>query len=127
MRSFFGVLKISEIDDGQFRMLPHGTTMHGAQRIRDDDEDDRSTGRPEPLDVLLRRLRDGAGASMRRARAPAADHASPSSGSAPARSPAGRKPATRVTYYEIDPLVVRIARDPNLFTFLANARPTCRS
>lgn len=29
-----------------------------------------------------------------------------------------QRPGTRLTYYEIDPAVVRIARDPRLFTFL---------
>src|SRR5215471_16739904 len=35
VRSFFGVHKIVDTPDGQFRVLLHGTTEHGAQRIRD--------------------------------------------------------------------------------------------
>ena len=36
MRSFFGVHKITETSDGQFRVFLHGTTIHGAERLRDD-------------------------------------------------------------------------------------------
>ena len=48
VRSFFGIFKIVESSDGRFRVLQHGTTMHGAQRIRDD-AGLPVTGRPEPL------------------------------------------------------------------------------
>ena len=48
VRSFFGVHKIIETTDGQFRTLMHGTTEHGAQRIRDADGKP-IIGRPEPL------------------------------------------------------------------------------
>ena len=48
MRSFFGIFKVVESSDGRFRVLQHGTTMHGAQRIRDDNGQP-VTGRPEPL------------------------------------------------------------------------------
>ena len=41
-RSFFGVHRVSITDDGQFRQLAHGTTVHGIERIA-------ATGRPEPL------------------------------------------------------------------------------
>ena len=36
-RSFFGVHKVAEIADGKARILYHGTTIHGAQRLRNDD------------------------------------------------------------------------------------------
>ena len=45
MRSFFGVHKITETADGRFRLLSHGTTLHGGERIRDDDGKP-ITGRP---------------------------------------------------------------------------------
>src|SRR5262249_9275181 len=48
VRSFFGVHKIIETTDGQFRTLQHGTTEHGAQRIRDANGAP-IAGRPEPL------------------------------------------------------------------------------
>src|ERR1051326_1615267 len=36
MRSFFGVHKITETADGRFRVFLHGTTIHGAEQLRDD-------------------------------------------------------------------------------------------
>src|SRR5260370_24720519 len=36
-RSFFGVHKVVEVADGRARLLYHGTTMHGAQRLRNED------------------------------------------------------------------------------------------
>jgi hypothetical protein len=46
-RSFFGVNKIAEVMNGQFRTLTHGTTLHGAERIRNADGTP-YTGLPEP-------------------------------------------------------------------------------
>ena len=48
VRSFFGVHKIMDVEDGQFRILQHGTTEHGAQRIRDE-QGRPMTGRPDVL------------------------------------------------------------------------------
>jgi hypothetical protein len=36
-RSFFGVYRVSASYDNEFNILKHGTTLHGAQRIRDAD------------------------------------------------------------------------------------------
>ncbi len=35
-RSYFGVYRVILSDDGQFNVLQHGTTLHGAQRVRDE-------------------------------------------------------------------------------------------
>lgn len=34
-RSYFGVYRVMLSEDGKFNLLTHGTTLHGAQRIRD--------------------------------------------------------------------------------------------
>ncbi len=34
-RSYFGVYRVYQSEDAQFNLLTHGTTLHGAQRIRD--------------------------------------------------------------------------------------------
>src|SRR5262249_46527962 len=47
VRSFFGVVKISETSDGRFRLMSHGTTLHGGQQIKDNDGN-LITGRPKP-------------------------------------------------------------------------------
>ncbi len=36
-RSYFGVYRVSLSDDSDFNVLTHGTTLHGAQRIRDEE------------------------------------------------------------------------------------------
>src|SRR5690606_30262571 len=35
VRSFFGVLRVQETAEADLRFLVHGTTVHGAQRIKD--------------------------------------------------------------------------------------------
>ena len=46
------------------------------------------------------------------------------SASAPAASPATGRSAEHWTFYEIDPTVVRIARDPRMFRFLSECAPS---
>jgi hypothetical protein len=121
VRSFFGVHKITETSDGRFRTLSHGTTLHGGQRIRDDNGN-AITGRPEPIMYYY----DGSGLAqvLDAARA----HANRpinyaviglGTGSLACRAEAN----DTVHYYEIDRSIIRIARDPNLFNFLSECRP----
>ena len=92
-RSYFGVYRVTQSESGDFNVLTHGTTLHGAQRIRDEDGTPRL--RHHTRHLLLSRQPDGArGQASRRAvstRARRARAASASSGSAPARSPATRR------------------------------------
>src|ERR1700730_11289917 len=121
VRSFFGVAKVVESPDGQFRILQHGTTMHGAQRIRAADGAP-VNGQPEQL--LYSRDRSGVGQTFDAVRA---QRQGPiryaviglGTGSLACRA----EPQDTVDYYEIDPAIVRIARDPALFSFLAECRP----
>ncbi len=116
VRSFFGVAKISESPDGEFRILQHGTTMHGAQRIRDADGEP-VIGPTEPLLYYY----DGSAIAQ-------AIDAAQGAPAAPIRYRRDRtrhrlarlpgRARRRVHYYEIDPAIIRIARDPELFTFL---------
>src|SRR5260370_26755732 len=48
VRSFFGVHKIADSEDGRFRVLSSGTALHGAERIRDTSGNPVS-GRPDIL------------------------------------------------------------------------------
>ncbi len=121
-RSFFGVSKVVETADGQFRLLQHGTTLHGGQRIREPNGELAAIDPPEPLlyywdgsaiaqafeavrarvDGPVRFAVIGLGAGALACRA---------------------APHDTVHYYEIDPAIVRIARDPYLFSFLWVCRP----
>src|SRR6202046_3743628 len=48
VRSFFGVHKIVGTPHGQYPVMMHGTTIHGAQKFKNDDGTP-VTGRPEPI------------------------------------------------------------------------------
>jgi hypothetical protein len=117
VRSFFGVAKVVESPDHRFRILQHGTTMHGAQRI-DVDGAQPPAERPEPLLYYW----DGS-AIAQAFDAVQAQSAAPlryaviglGTGSLACRA----RPHEQVDFYEIDPAIVRIAHDPTLFTFLS--------
>ena len=119
-RSFFGVHRIAESKDGRFRVLFHGTTIHGAMRIREEDGRP-SAGSPEPTTYYAT---GGAIAdSMQVARAiqgGAIGHTAVV-GLGTGSLACQRRPGEKMTFYEIDPEVIRIARDPSLFRFL----PVC--
>ena len=48
VRSFFGVHKIVVTPDGHYHVLMHGTTIHGAEKFRNNDGTP-VVGRPEPI------------------------------------------------------------------------------
>jgi len=120
VRSFFGVHKISESSDGRFRLLSHGTTLHGGQRIRDFDGN-RITGRPEPImyyydGSAMAQILDAA-----RARKKPIQYAVIGLGTGTLACRA--EPGDTVHYYEIDPAIIRISTDPSNFSFLTECRP----
>jgi hypothetical protein len=121
VRSFFGVHKIIDSTDGQFRTLQHGTTEHGAQRIRDANGAP-VTGRPEPLTYYHYGSPIAQGIKAARGR-----KGSPINlavvGLGTGSTACLTEPGDRLTYYEIDPAVVRIAKDPSRFTFLSSCAP----
>jgi hypothetical protein len=120
VRSFFGVVKISETSDGRFRLLSHGTTLHGGQQIRDN-EGNPITGRPKPTMYYYD------GSAMAQILDAARSHRKPiryaviglGTGTLACRA----EPGDTVHYYEIDPAMIRIARDPQNFTFLSECGP----
>jgi hypothetical protein len=95
-RSFFGIYKVEE--EGQNHLLYDGTTVHGLQRV----------GSREPLEYYGRAGPAGQAFAALRPRAVGAIGLG-----AGAIACYGH-----VTFFEIDPEVVRIARDPSLFTYL---------
>jgi hypothetical protein len=121
VRSFFGVSRVADSEDGRFRVLSHGTTLHGAERIRDQNGNPVS-GRPD----ILMYYYDGSAMAqvMDVARARKAGPISYAVVGLGAGSLACRaQPADTVHYYEIDPAIVHIARDSGLFHFVSACRP----
>jgi hypothetical protein len=120
-RSFFGVNRVAESVDGRFRVLLHGTTLHGAERIRNDDGTP-YVGAPSPATYYSRDgLMSEVVASVRNARGTLAKVAvvGLGTGSLACHS----RPGEQWVFYEIDPVVVTIARDPSKFDFLARCTP----
>lgn len=121
LRSFFGVHKIWETPDGRFRVLEHGTTVHGAQKIRD--EAGRPlTGRPPALtyyhdDAALtesvKAVRSGKGGPIKVGVI----------GLGTGSLACARAEGEAWTFFEIDPDVVRIATDPRRFSYLQHCAP----
>ena len=121
VRSFFGVHKVIETDNGQFRILKHGIIEHGAQRIRDASGQP-VTGRPEaltyyhdgsPLVEGIAAMRERRNGSIRLA------IVGLGTGSLACQT----NPGDFIHFYEIDPAVVSIARDPKRFSFLSVCAP----
>jgi spermidine synthase len=112
-RSYFGIYTVL---DGaqQERVLNHGTTVHGVQSTRPGRELDATT---------YYGPRSGVGLALT-----AAGELFPAARVGLVGLGAGtlacyRRPGQHYRFYEIDPVVVRIARDPRKFTFLARCAP----
>ena len=114
-RSFFGIYAIREGANGS-RVLVHGTTLHGIQNRGSPERERMETSYYAPL--------SGVGLAMRSARNLFGPHARIGIVGLGAGSlSCYARPGQDWTYYEIDPAVVRIARDPARFTFLARCKP----
>jgi hypothetical protein len=121
VRNFFGVLAAAETSDGRFRLLWHGGTGQGAQRIRDRDGNP-VAGPPE----MISEFQAGAGIAQTfdavRARVGGPiSYAVVGLGTGSLTCQA--RPEDSAIYYELDPDVIRIALDPKLFNFVSECRP----
>ncbi|MGL6097471.1 MAG: spermidine synthase, partial [Fimbriiglobus sp.] len=115
-RNFFGTLRVTRSPDGKFTRLVHGTTLHGQQRT---DE----PGPPTPLMYYHRKgpvghLFEKLPAERKRRVAVI--------GLGCGAMAAYGEPGQTWTFFEIDPAVVRIAENPEFFTFLRECRADWR-
>jgi SAM-dependent methyltransferase len=122
-RSYYGVYRVSQAEDGAYNVLTHGTTLHGAQRIRGVDGHLVSDTTPgtyyypgsplaKAVEIVQARV-DGQGELGR--------FGIVGLGAGSLACYARRHDDWR--FFEIDPIVVDIAEKSNYFTFLANCRP----
>jgi hypothetical protein len=121
VRSFFGVHKIVVTPHGQYHVLMHGTTIHGAERFLNNDGTP-VTGRPEPITYYHRdggigqaitAIRERKGAPLRVA------VIGVGSGTLACAS----EPGETWKFFEIDQTMVDTARDPKYFTYIQNCQP----
>lgn len=117
IRSYFGIYTVRDFPEQRLRTLAHGTTLHGQQST----------------DPALRRTPltyygPGSGAGIAFAHAPAL------LGPAPRVGVVGlgtgslacfHHPGERLTYFEIDPAVLRLSRN-GTFTFIRDCAPDAR-
>lgn len=121
-RSFFAVHEVQETANGQGRLLVHGVTVHGAERVRHADGT-AIVGRPEPASYYHR-----GGPFAEAIRAVRAAHADRPLRIAAIGLGVGSlacysQPGDSWTFLEIDPVVVRLARDNRLFSSLTRCAP----
>ncbi len=125
LRSFFGVHQVVDSADGRFRLLMHGTTIHGVVRLRDD-AGAPVAGPPEPATYYFSGSPIADGIAATRAafeRRGASFNRIAVVGLGAGGVACRRQAGENWTFYEIDETVARIARDPRLFRFLSDCAP----
>jgi hypothetical protein len=121
VRSFFGVHKIVMTSNGQYHVLMHGTTIHGAEKFRNGDGSP-VTGRPEPITYYHQDGGIGQAISAIRARKGGPIRVAViglGAGTLACASELGED----WKFFEIDQTMVDTARDPKYFTFIQNCEP----
>jgi hypothetical protein len=121
VRSFFGVHKIVVTPHGQYHVLMHGTTIHGAQKFRNSDGTP-VTGRPEPITYYhndggigraIAAIRERKGAALRVAVI----------GVGSGTLTCAAEPGESWKFFEIDQTMVDTASDPKYFSYIRNCAP----
>ncbi len=124
VRSFFGVHKIVVTPGGQYHVLMHGTTIHGAEKFLNDDGTP-VKGRPEPITYYhndggigraIAAIRERKGGPIRVA------VIGLGAGTLACQS----QPDENWTFFEIDQTMVDTARDPKYFTFVSACEPNMK-
>ncbi|WP_420479801.1 spermidine synthase [Brevundimonas sp. FT23028] len=114
-RSFFGVMRIANVPDarmgGDVHVLMHGTTLHGAQAQQ-------GHNRCAPTLYYNVNTPIGQSALMVRGRAPAVNVGVVGQGSGAMAS--YKRAADALTFFEIDPMVDRLSRDPRWFSYISD-------
>lgn len=121
VRSFFGVHKIVMTPSGRYHVLLHGTTIHGAEKLLNDDGSP-VTGRPELITYYHRDGGIGQAITAIRARKGAPLNVAVI-GVGSGTLACAAEPGESWKFFEIDQAMVDTARDPRYFTFVSRCAP----
>lgn len=114
-RTFFGVHRVTQQSRNglTFNEYLHGRTIHGVQRIDPDTTQEPLSyySRIGPLGQIISAMEERGGFERFGA-----------VGLGTGAAAAYGRPGLGITFFEIDPTVARIARDPALFTYLRDSR-----
>ncbi len=112
-RSYFGIYTINSSPDGRMRWLSHGTTLHGMQMLETP---------TTPVSYYWKN--SGVGLALAKSdRLFGEDARIGIVGLGTGTLACYAKPDQYWEFFEIDPLMVEIARDSNIFSYLANCTP----
>lgn len=121
VRSFFGVHKIVVTPNGQYHVLMHGTTIHGAEKFKNDDGTS-VRGQPEPITYYhkdggigqaITAIRERKGSPLRVAVI----------GLGSGTLVCAAEPGEDWKFFEIDQTMVDTARNPKYFTYIQVCEP----
>jgi hypothetical protein len=128
VRSFFGVHKIVVTPDGQYHVLMHGTTIHGAEKYLNDDGTP-VTGRPEPITYYHKDGGIGQAISAIRERKEA-NKGAPLKvaviGVGAGTLTCAAEPGESWKFFDIDQTMVDTASDPKYFSYIQNCAPNLK-
>jgi hypothetical protein len=120
-RSFFGVYRVHPSADGLYSILIHGTTLHGAQRMYDDSGQPVEDTTPatyyypgSPIGQTIAKRRVALGAEKGRYGIV---------GLGAGSSACHKREGETWRFFEIDPAVIKIAKNPKNFTFISKCQP----
>jgi hypothetical protein len=120
-RSFFGVHRV--IETGDFRLLFHGTTIHGAQRLRTPEGLTLDPTKP-PLPSTYYDPTSTHALGLELMRMAFQENSRPASvgivGLGVGAMACHALPGERWRFFDIDPLVVATAKNPRLFNYLSS-------
>ncbi len=112
-RSFFGVSTVRTIDDATVMTLAHGTTVHGAQSLLPE-------FKRQPQTYYL--SGSGIGQVMQGLSFNNIGLVGLGTGALSCYV----RPGQSLTYFEIDPLIISIARNPALFSYVSDCSPEAK-
>jgi hypothetical protein len=120
-RSFFGVYRVSDVDGTGYRTLVHGTTLHGAQRVFDEEGKAVDDTVPttyyypgSPIGQTIAKRREILGKEKGRYGIV---------GLGTGSSSCHKQEGEAWKFFEIDPTVIKIAKNPKNFKFITKCQP----